>query len=142
MGRWADSGQRYIDQVAEIEDFRSTGLVPTEEQARYTPQEKTLVNVTVNAGITTNFTANAVNFDGFTGVGVVVIPNTTHNFGIAAVSSPDGALTVANIATQATSSNSGKHVVGDVPSQFVIVQIQNNDAATQTYNAWVRKMNK
>jgi hypothetical protein len=117
------------------------GQLPNQQQSQLTPQEKTLNAVTVNAGITTNFTANAIDMDGFCKVGMMVTTGTSHAFAIAAISSPDGTTTVANIATQASSAGFGKHVTGECPGNYAMVQITNNDAATQTYNAWTRKWN-
>jgi hypothetical protein len=117
------------------------GQLPTQSQSQLTPQEKTLSSVTVNAGITTNFTANAIDMDGFCKVGIAVTATASHAFAIASVSSPDGSATVSNIATQASSTGWGKHAVGECPTNYAMIQITNNDAATQTYNAWTRKWN-
>jgi hypothetical protein len=127
--------------VKKVHISSTAGQVPMQQMSQLTPQEKTLSSVTVNAGITTNFTANAIDMDGFCKVGMAVTATASHAFAIAAVSSPDGTVTVSNIATQASSAGWGKHVVGECPTNYAMVQITNNDAATQTYNAWTRKWN-
>jgi hypothetical protein len=127
--------------VKKVHISSTAGQVPFQQMSQYTPQEKLLTSVTVGAGATTNFTSNPIDMDGFAKVGITVRPTASHAFAIASISSTDGVDTVANIATQASSTGWGKHAVGESPTNYAMAQITNNDAATQTYNVWVRKFN-
>ncbi|AIW03693.1 hypothetical protein CPT_Pookie8 [Bacillus phage Pookie] len=139
MGRWAANGT-YVDNTVDVADIQSSGLVPTEEQAKYTPQEKTLSALTVNAGITTNFTSNAIPMDGFTKLGAGV-SSTSHSFTAALLASPDGTTLIGDPAVSKSSTSTSKHLVGEMALNFAVIQITNNDAASKTYDVWTRKFN-
>jgi len=143
MGRWADNG-RYVDNVSDIEDFRSTGLVPTEEQARLTPTEKTLNAVTVAAGVQTVFTQYPVNMDGFTDFGVVCIADTSHSYTVAVQSSPTGGVNEMSYTSSYSQAgvSATKSGSGTAHAQYLLIQINNADTVTHTYNLWTRKINK
>lgn len=116
------------------------GQVPMEMGSQSTPQDKTLNAVTVNAGITTNFTANAVNMDGFSKLGLGLTTTNSHSFSVVAVNSPDGSTTLEAAFSKARTALTAS-VQGDIALNYAIIQIINNDAATQTYNVWTRKFN-
>ena len=141
MGRWAANGT-YVDNTVDVADIQSSGLVPTEEQAKYTPQDKILNGVTVIAGGSTNFTANAVYMDGFNTLGVGVLADASHSWVLNVLPSADGSTVIISPAfiTQ-TSTSTTKGGVGTCGLMFAVIQITNNDAATRTYNAWARRMN-
>lgn len=139
MGRWTPDG-RYVDHVNEIEDFKSSGMVPTEEQAKYTPQEKILSAVTVNAGITTAFTSNLITMDGFNSVSTCAV-TTAHNFTFELLSSPDGTQVISDNGVSRTGSTSTKKADSSNLMAFALVRITNNDAANKTYDVWARKYN-
>lgn len=140
MGRWAADG-RNIDYNVEVADIQSSGLVPTEEQAKYTPQDKTLSSVTIAAGGQTTYTANAINMDGFTKLGVGIVAGASHSFIASVLASPDASTLIGEPAMTKSATSSTRHLVGEVALNFAIIQLTNNDAASQTYNAWSRKYN-
>lgn len=116
------------------------GQVPMEMGSQSTPQDKTLNAVTVNAGITTNFTANAVNMDGFSKLGLGLTTTNSHSFSVVVLNSPDGSTALEATFSKARTALTAS-VQGDVALNYAIIQIINNDAATQTYNVWTRKFN-
>ncbi|MFS0904130.1 hypothetical protein AB3N02_13835 [Priestia aryabhattai] len=139
MGRWSQSG-KYVDYNVEIDDIQTTGMLPMQMQEQLTPQEKTLNAVTVNAGITTNFTANAINMDGYTQLGVGLTTTNSHSFSVVAINSPDGSTTLEAAFSKARTALTAS-VQGAIALNYAVIQIINNDAATQTYNVWTRKFN-
>ncbi|AKQ07429.1 hypothetical protein AVT25_gp08 [Bacillus phage Pavlov] len=140
MGRWAANGT-YVDNTVDVADIQSSGLVPTEEQAKYTPQEKTLNAVTVTAGGATNFTSNIVTMDGFNTLGVGLTADISHSWNLNVYSSPDGTTLISPAFITQSSTSTTKGGSGTCPLNFAVIQIVNNDAATRTYNAWSRKLN-
>jgi hypothetical protein len=116
------------------------GQVPMEMASQTTAQEKTLNAVTVNAGITTNFTANAINMDGFSKLGLGLTTTNSHSFSVVAINSPDGSTTLEAAFSKARTALTAS-VQGDIALNYAVIQIINNDVATQTYNVWTRKFN-
>jgi hypothetical protein len=117
------------------------GQVPTQEQSRLTPQEKTLTAVTVAAGGATNFTSNVVDMDGYNTIGVGVTASASHAWNLNVFSSPDGSTLISPAAVVQSSTSTTKGGAGTCPLAFAVYQIVNNDTVTRTYDAWSRKMN-
>jgi hypothetical protein len=117
------------------------GQLPMQQQTQLTPQDKTLNAVTVNAGITTSFTANLIDMDGYSKLGAGVVATASHSYVASLLASPDGTTLVGDPAVSKSSTSTSKHLVGEMALNFGVLQITNNDAATQTYSVWTRKWN-
>lgn len=117
------------------------GQIPTQEQAKLTVQEKTLSNVTVGAGAATNFTANLIDMDGFTYIGIGAMADISHSWTINAFPTSDGTNIFTQAAVVAASTSTSKGGAGICYMNYAVIQIINNDAATRTYNVWTRKFN-
>jgi hypothetical protein len=116
------------------------GQVPFQLASQATPQERTLSSVTVSAGATTNFTANAIDMDGFTQLGLGLTTTNSHSFSVVVINSPDGSTTLEAAFSKARTALTAS-VQGNVALNYAVIQIINNDVATQTYNVWTRKFN-
>jgi hypothetical protein len=116
------------------------GQVPTQLASQLTPQEKTLSSVTVSAGATTNFIANAIDMDGFSQLGLGLTTTNSHSFSVVVINSPDGSTTLEAAFSKARTALTAS-VQGNVALNYAVIQIINNDVATQTYNVWTRKFN-
>ncbi|AJK28075.1 hypothetical protein AVV20_gp08 [Bacillus phage Palmer] len=140
MGRWAANGT-YVDNTVDVADFQSSGLVPIEEQARLTPQEKTLNNVTVTAGGSMTFASNPILMDGFNTIAAGGSADISHSWTMFVLASPDGSFTFGDPVINRASTSGTKAAAGTCFFNFAFIQIVNNDAATRTYNVWTRKFN-
>jgi hypothetical protein len=138
MGRWAANGT-YVDNTVDVADIQSSGLVPTEEQARYTPQTKEASAISVGAGAA--LPVATVNMDGFTTIGYNSFASASHAYATTLWASPDGTTRTGAIGTS-TATNQGRGILADTTANFVIVEHVNNDAAAKTYDVWIRKTNR
>ncbi|AGY47930.1 hypothetical protein Plant_8 [Bacillus phage poppyseed] len=138
MGRWAANGT-YVDNTVDVADFQSSGLVPTEEQARMTPQDKVLSAYSVSMGATV--IVYTVPMDGFTAVGFNLYGSTSHSHKTTVWSMPDGTTQTGSL-TSVDATTRGRNLLVDCPSNFAGLEIVNNHTAAVTYDLWVRKMNR
>jgi hypothetical protein len=117
------------------------GQLPMQQQTQWTPQDKTLVAVTVAAGVMTNYTSNLVDMDGFNTLGVGVTADASHPWLLNVLSSPDGTNLISPAFITQNSTSTTKGGQGVCFMNFAVFQLTNNDTVTHTYNAWARKMN-
>ncbi|MFE4029146.1 hypothetical protein ACFX4N_23615 [Priestia sp. YIM B13551] len=117
---------------------------PMEVQGVLSIQDKRLTAYSVSAGASVNITASAVQMEGFTQASLVVTTGTSHNFDLKLLASPDGVAVIDNAIAQATPTGAGtnKYILPiKSPTDYLVIQITNNDASARTYDVWVRRTN-
>jgi len=140
---YKDQNNQYKE-LADIDGqikFKAFGQIPTQQQSQLAPQEKTLNAVTVNAGISTVFTANAINMDGYSTLGIGGSADASHTWNLFAMPSPDGTNSFGDTFIGRTGASATKAGSGVSPLSYAVLQITNSDTVTHTYNIWTRKFN-
>lgn len=125
--------------VKKVQIAGTDGQVPFEMQSQATPQTKEVTAASVAAAATTTIATFPVT--GFTTVGVTVNPNAAHNFTVNIYTSPDGTIKSTQLSTVSATGGARSALV-DCPAEYIIVEVNNADAASKTYDVWSRKMNR
>ncbi len=114
------------------------GQVPMQVQEQFAPQEKVASSFSVGAGST--LIAKVVEMDGYAYLHAAAYCTTAHNFTFNAINSPDGATALGSLFTFA---GSGMTKQGTTTGSlaYVLLTIQNSDAAGKLYDVYTRKFN-
>jgi hypothetical protein len=125
--------------VKKVQIAGADGQVPFEMQSQSTPQTKEVTGASVAAAATT--TIATIQVTGFSTVGIIVNPSASHNYTLNVYASPDGTIKADKLTTSSATGGARSPIV-DCPAEYVIVEVNNADAASKTYDVWSRKMNR
>lgn len=125
--------------VKQVHLVGTDGQVPFEMQSQGTPQTKEGTALNVNAAATT--TILSVPVTGFNTAGVIINPSASHNYTLNIYASPDGVIKADKVHTSSATGGARSPIM-DCPAEYLIIEVNNADAAAKTYDVWVRKMNK
>jgi hypothetical protein len=116
------------------------GQIPQQMMSQYTPQEKVASSYSLTMGSSAN--VYVADMDGFAKAGINVNASPSHDYTLSVSYSPDAAFSMQTAAGTKTGASFSKWLPPiECVTQYLIISITNNDAATRTYDVWVRKWN-
>jgi hypothetical protein len=126
--------------VKKVHISSTAGQVPQQMMSQFTPQDK--VTSAYNVALGSSANVYVADLDGFAKVAVITNASASHDYVLTASYSPDGNLGIQTAASTKTGVSYSKWTPFlDAVTNYLIIQITNNDTVARTYDTWVKKLN-